>query len=126
MDQKLLAGIGNIYADEVLHRAKVHPSRTASRLSAVEVERIHAAIGPVLHEAIAAEGSSFDEGYRTVLGAEGGFLSRNAVYGRGGKPCPVCGESVLKTRIPGLLGRPTYLCPGCQSARPPRGRRPGD
>ncbi|MBV8074977.1 MAG: DNA-formamidopyrimidine glycosylase [Planctomycetaceae bacterium] len=119
MDQKVLAGIGNIYADEVLHRARVHPARVASRLTRGEVGRIHEAIGLVLAEAIAAEGSSFDAGYRTVLGLEGGFLARNAVYGRKGQPCPICGQAIEKTRIVGLIGRPTHFCPDCQ----PAGRR---
>ena len=90
MDQKVLAGIGNIYADEVLFAARIHPQRTASGLSKREVERLHRAIGEVLAVAIAAEGSSFDAGYRTVLGLEGGFLSQNAMYGRAGEPCRGC------------------------------------
>jgi formamidopyrimidine-DNA glycosylase len=122
MDQKLLAGIGNIYADEVLFRARVHPERRASGLKAAEVERLHEAISHVLIEAIVAEGSSFDAGYRTVMGLAGGFLAQNAMYGRGGKPCPACGRPVMKTRIAGLAGRPTHYCPSCQPLRP--GRRP--
>jgi formamidopyrimidine-DNA glycosylase len=117
MDQKLLAGIGNIYADETLFRARVHPERTASGLSRDEVRRVHEAITSVLAEAIAAEGSSFDQGYRTVLGLEGGFLAENSVYGRGGQPCRSCGELVLKTKIAGLIGRPTHYCPRCQPLR---------
>ncbi len=122
MDQKVLAGIGNIYADEVLFRARLHPERPARGLSAAEVARLHAAIGSVLAEAIAAEGSSFDAGYRTVLGLDGGFLAQNAMYGRRGEPCPGCRSPVVKLRIAGLLGRPTYLCPTCQPAE--AGRRP--
>ncbi len=122
MDQKVLAGIGNIYADEILFRAGVHPSRPASSLSATEVRRVHESIGPVLREAIAAEGSSFDEGYRTVLGLEGGFLAQNAVHRRKGEPCPGCGEPIVKEYIAGLIGRPTYYCPRCQPLRP-KGRR---
>jgi formamidopyrimidine-DNA glycosylase len=121
MDQKVLAGIGNIYADEVLFRARIHPTRTASGLRAEELARLHAAIPAVLGEAIAAEGSSFDAGYRTVLGLEGGFLAQNAMYGRAGEPCPACAGAVRKTRITGLIGRPTYYCPQCQ---PERRRRP--
>lgn len=116
MDQKVLAGIGNIYADEVLFRAKIHPERPASELTPAELGRIHEFIGDVLNEAIAAEGSSFDAGYRTVLGLEGGFLAQNAVHRRQGEPCPGCGEPIVKTRIPGLITRPTYFCPRCQSA----------
>lgn len=123
MDQKVLAGIGNIYADEVLFRAGVHPERPASGLSASEVARIHEAIGTVLAAAIAAEGSSFSATYRTVLGLEGGFLAQNAMYGRGGQPCPACATPIVKTRIRGLIGRPTHFCPACQpSRRAPRGR----
>jgi formamidopyrimidine-DNA glycosylase len=122
MDQKLLAGIGNIYADETLFRARIHPERRASSLTGDEMARLHAAIAAVLREAIAAEGSSFDAGYRTVLGLEGGFLARNAMYGRGGQPCPCCGGPVLKTKIVGLIGRPTHYCPDCQRRRPGRGK----
>jgi formamidopyrimidine-DNA glycosylase len=125
MDQKVLAGIGNIYADEVLFRAGVHPERRASGLKPEEIDRIHEAIVAVLTEAIAAEGASFDAGYRTVLGLEGGFLAANAVYGRGGRPCPRCGGVVTKVRIAGLVGRPTHYCPSCQPLRPRRGSARG-
>lgn len=122
MDQKVLSGIGNIYADEILFRAGLHPSRPADRLTRAEVDRLHAAIRPVLDEAIAAEGSSFDAGYRTVLGLEGGFLAQNAVHRRKGQACPRCGTGIEKVYMPGLVGRPTYFCPGCQAERR-RGRR---
>ena len=118
MDQKVLAGIGNIYADEVLFAARIHPERTGLALSQAELSRLHHAITEVLNLAIAAEGSSFDAGYRTVLGLEGGFLAVNAMYGRGGQPCRSCGQPIQKTRIAGLLGRPTYFCPVCQPRRP--------
>src|SRR5262249_37669727 len=117
MDQKVLAGVGNIYADEVLHHAKIHPERTADSLSAREVVRLHRAIGEVLARAIALEGSSFDAGYRTVLGLEGGFLAQNSVYGRASQPCRRCSRPITKSRILGLIGRPTYYCPHCQKAR---------
>jgi formamidopyrimidine-DNA glycosylase len=123
MDQKVLAGIGNIYADEILFRARIHPERPARHLTRAEVGRIHAAIAAVLEAAIRAEGSSFDAGYRTVLGREGGFLAENAMYGRGGEPCPACGKAVVKTRIAGLIGRPTYYCPRCQPRRSSRTAR---
>ncbi len=126
MDQKVLAGIGNIYADETLFRARIHPERPANRLTREEVTRLHAAIGQVLEEAIAAEGSSFDAGYRTVLGLEGGFLAINAMYGRGGQPCPECGHAVIKTTIVGLKGRPTHFCEKCQPKRGSRGFRRRD
>jgi formamidopyrimidine-DNA glycosylase len=114
MDQKLLAGIGNIYADEVLHHARIHPERGAGSLSPRELARLHLAIGEILKVAIALEGSSFDAGYRTVLGLEGGFLAQNSVYGRESQPCRRCSRPITKTRIAGLIGRPTYFCPHCQ------------
>ena len=123
MDQKVLAGIGNIYADEVLFRSRLHPERPASSLSKSEVDRLHQAIGKVLAEAIEAEGSSFDAGYRTVLGLEGGFLAQNAMYGRGGQPCPSCSGPIVKAKIAGLVGRPTHYCPNCQVLTPIRARK---
>jgi formamidopyrimidine-DNA glycosylase len=119
MDQKVVAGIGNIYADEILFRARIHPARAASGLLKPEVKRIHEAIRPILEEAIAAEGSSFDAGYRTVLGLEGGFLAQNAVHRHKGEPCPRCKGPIVKEYIAGLIGRPTYYCPNCQPT--PRG-----
>ncbi|WP_435017240.1 DNA-formamidopyrimidine glycosylase [Tundrisphaera sp. TA3] len=124
MDQKVLAGIGNIYADETLFHSRIHPERPASGLKPAEITRLHEAIGIILHKAIEAEGSSFDAGYRTVLGLEGGFLAINAMYGRGGQPCPGCEGPILKTKIAGLIGRPTHYCPTCQSIAPKRARRP--
>jgi formamidopyrimidine-DNA glycosylase len=114
MDQKVLAGIGNIYADEVLHHARIHPERCSAALAPAEVRRIHAGLREVLSLAITLEGSSFDAGYRTVLGEEGGFLGQNAVYGRENLPCPRCSEPIRKTRFTGLIGRSTYYCPRCQ------------
>ena len=119
LDQKILAGVGNIYADEVLFRSRIHPGRVAAELTPGELDRLHAAIRPVLDEAIAAEGSSFDAGYRTVLGLEGGFLAVNSMYGREGSPCKGCGAPIQKIKLPGLIGRPTYLCPTCQPSAPP-------
>ncbi len=120
MDQKVLAGIGNIYADEILFASRLHPERVASQLKPAELDRLHAAVGEVLHRAVEAEGSSFDAHYRTVLGLEGGFLATNAMYGRAGRPCPHCGNPIVREHIRGLIGRSTYYCPRCQ---PPRVRR---
>ena len=114
MDQKVLAGIGNIYADETLHRAGIHPERPAATLTADEVGRLYRAIGEILAIAIELEGSTFDAGYRTVLGLEGGFLAQNSVYGRQDQPCRTCEGPIKKTKIAGLIGRPTYYCPVCQ------------
>jgi formamidopyrimidine-DNA glycosylase len=117
MDQKVLAGIGNIYADEVLHAARINPERPADDLTGELIDRLHAAIKQVLELAISLEGSSFDAAYRTVLGLEGGFLAENSVYGRENLPCRVCGEPIVKKRIAGLIGRSTYFCPRCQKRR---------
>lgn len=125
LDQKILAGVGNIYADEILFRARIHPGRVSAELTARELDRLHAAIRPILDEAIAAEGSSFDAAYRTVLGSEGGYLAVNAMYGREGEPCKGCGAPVLKIKLPGLIGRPTHLCPSCQPLRPRAKNAPG-
>jgi formamidopyrimidine-DNA glycosylase len=126
LDQKVVAGIGNIYADEVLFRARVHPERPAWSLSAEEVGRIHRAIGAVLSRAIELEGSSFDGNYRTLLGRQGGYLKESAVHWRKGEPCRSCRTPVVKTKIAGLIGRPTYYCPTCQPAAGPSGRRGRD
>ena len=120
MDQKVLAGIGNIYADEILHASRIHPERSAGTLSAAELDRLHRAIRDVLTTAIRLEGSSFDAGYRTVLGLEGGFLAQNSVYGRAELPCRACSQPIVKTKIAGLIGRPTYFCPFCQALDRPR------
>ena len=117
MDQKIVAGIGNIYADEILFRSRIHPERVAADLKRADLDRLHVAIGSILRTAIEAEGSSFDAGYRTVLGLEGGFLAQNAMYGRAGEPCPGCSSPIQKTRIAGLIGRPTYYCASCQRKR---------
>ena len=113
MDQKVVAGIGNIYADEILFAARIAPTRIAARLSRVELARLHAAIGHVLRLAVAAEGSSFDTGYRTVLGLEGGFLAQNAMYGRAAAYLAGAAASRLSRRGSRVsIGRPTYLLPG--------------
>jgi formamidopyrimidine-DNA glycosylase len=117
MDQKLLAGIGNIYADEVLHQARIHPQRCGALLTAAETRRLHEAVRAVLTVAIALEGSSFDAAYRTVLGSEGGFLAQNSVYGRENQPCRRCAAPIRKIRFAGLIGRSTYYCPKCQPRR---------
>ncbi|MFM7130842.1 MAG: DNA-formamidopyrimidine glycosylase [bacterium] len=114
MDQKVVSGVGNIYADEILFVSKVHPERPASTLKPTEIRKIHENMSIVLQRAIEAEGTSFDAGYRTVLGLEGGFLAINAMYGHGGEPCPECGTKIVKTQIIGLVNRPTHYCPNCQ------------
>ena len=111
MDQRVLAGLGNIYAAEACFRAKIHPARPAGGLDMEEIKRLHRAIGAVLREAIRHGGSSVDSAYVKADGAPGGFQDHHRVYGRGGLPCPRCRAPVQRI----VLGqRSTYLCPNCQ------------
>ena len=111
MDQRLIAGIGNIYANEALWRAGVDPSREARTLAPREVEAVHDAIVGVLQQSIAARGTSFRD-YRDASGARGSFVEHLAVYGRGGKPCPRCAARLVETHA--IDGRTTVLCAHCQ------------
>lgn len=106
LDQTLLAGIGNIYADEALHRSCLHPLRLSDTITTEEAQRLHAAIQQVLQEGIAHNGASIDWAYRG-----GGFQNHFRVYGRTGLPCPTCG-----TRIERLVinQRSAHFCPSCQ------------
>lgn len=112
MDQRLVAGIGNIYANEALWRAGVDPSREAGSLAPREIEAVHAGMVSVLRESIAARGTSFRD-YRDASGDRGSFVEQLAVYGRGGKPCPRCGARLVETHA--VDGRTTVLCAHCQS-----------
>ena len=119
LDQSRIAGLGNIYADEALHRAGVHPTRPAHSLKRPQLERLHAAVVDVLEEGIAARGATIDD-FRHPDGAWGSFQDRFRVHRRAGEPCPACGAPVVKTRV-GQRG--TYLCRRCQPA--PRRARGG-
>jgi formamidopyrimidine-DNA glycosylase len=111
MDQRLVVGVGNIYANEALWRAGVDPSRAARSLDRDETERLRDGIVSVLTESIAARGTSFRD-YRDASGEKGAFEARLAVYGRGGLPCPRCGSRLVDTHA--VDGRTTVLCPRCQ------------
>ncbi|HET7583620.1 MAG TPA: bifunctional DNA-formamidopyrimidine glycosylase/DNA-(apurinic or apyrimidinic site) lyase [Gemmatimonadaceae bacterium] len=111
MDQRRLAGIGNIYANEALWRARIDPSRAARSLSHDEVHAMHDAITTVLREAVAARGTSFRD-YRDASGRTGNFAAAVAVYGRGGEPCPRCGARLVDTAA--VDGRTTVFCARCQ------------
>lgn len=107
MDQSFIAGLGNIYTDEALFRAKIHPLRTSDSLSANEAEQLHHAIQDVLREGIEQFGASLDWVYRG-----GTFQNYFFVYGRAGEPCPKCNTPIEKI----LVGqRGTHFCPQCQS-----------
>ena len=111
MDQRVVVGIGNIYANEALWRAGIDPSREARSLDREDAERLHAGIVSVLTESIAARGTSFRD-YRDASGGKGGFVEKLAVYGRGGLPCPRCGARLVETHA--VDGRTTVFCARCQ------------
>lgn len=112
LDQRRVAGLGNIYADEALHRAGIHPAQPADSLQHDEVRRLHAAVRAVLEQAIRLQGSSARH-HVGGLGQKGTMQEEWRVYGRAGLPCPTCGTPVQKVRI---AGRGTHLCPRCQPA----------
>jgi formamidopyrimidine-DNA glycosylase len=109
-----VAGIGNIYASEILFRAGVHPARRCRRLTKAAWHRIADAAGSILAEAIAAGGSTLgDATYRTAENRPGGYQWRHCVYARAGLPCPACG-STIRRKV--LSQRSTFWCPSCQAA----------
>jgi formamidopyrimidine-DNA glycosylase len=110
LDQHVLAGLGNIYVDESLFKAGVLPGRRADTLSGEEFSKLHQAIQNVLQAGIDAQGTSFRD-YRDANGEKGSFERELLVYGRGGKPCQVCGQTLERKR---LAGRTTVCCPQCQ------------
>ncbi|SRR5579884_45482 len=110
LNQKLLHGVGNIYADESLFRAGIRPRRQAGRLTSAELDRLHAAVKEVLKEAIKLGGSSVSD-YVNAEGEEGFFQLQHQVYMRTGKPCLVC-RTPIKRIV--LAGRGTHYCSKCQ------------
>ena len=110
MDQRRVAGVGNIYANEILFRAGVRPGRRAARLARDDCRRIVAASRGVLMEAIRRGGSSISD-YRDGLGREGWFQLDHCVYDRAGQPCPTC-RTPIRARV--VIGRSTFYCPRCQ------------
>jgi len=110
MDQRIVAGLGNIYANEILFAAGIRPGRRTSRLSRAEAARIVNATGSVLGEALALRGSSISD-YRDERGEPGAFQNRFRVYERAGQECGRCG-SVIRRRL--IVGRSSFFCPRCQ------------
>lgn len=110
LDQRPISGVGNIYCDEALHRAGIHPLTRAADLDARAVRRLREALRRVLSAAIRAGGSSIND-YRDADDAPGWFQIRHRVYGRAGKPCRRCGTPIEKRVV---AGRGTHLCPRCQ------------
>ncbi|MGE0191952.1 MAG: bifunctional DNA-formamidopyrimidine glycosylase/DNA-(apurinic or apyrimidinic site) lyase [Planctomycetota bacterium] len=113
LDPRVVAGLGNIYVDEALHRAGLHPLRSVATLRAPERVRLRTAIVDVLAAALDAEGSSFDVFYRTPDGRPGSYQDRLLVYGRAGEPCTTCACPVRRIVV---AGRGTHVCPRCQRA----------
>jgi formamidopyrimidine-DNA glycosylase len=111
MDQRVLAGVGNIYANEALWRAGIDPSRTANRVTTEEASALRDSIVAVLTESIAHRGTSFRD-YVDASGGRGGFVEHLAAYGRAGEACLRCGATLIGTHA--IDGRTTVLCARCQ------------
>jgi formamidopyrimidine-DNA glycosylase len=110
LDQSVVAGLGNIYVDEVLFAAGVHPTRKANTLSREEIRFIHGATRDILGRAIELRGTTFDS-YHDAFGEGGKFQHQLKVFARPGEPCPVCSTEIQKLRV---AGRGTHVCPLCQ------------
>lgn len=114
LDQRVIAGIGNIYADESLHRAKIHPTRRVMDLSFDDLRRLHGHVVEVLTQAIGLGGSSFKD-YVDGLGRKGSFQDTFAVYGRANQSCIRCRTKLQSTKVG---GRTSTFCPCCQPVTP--------
>ena len=112
LDQRRIAGVGNIYANEALARARIHPRRAAASLSGDEGRRLYRALRSVLREAVDAHGTTLRD-YRTAEGGEGSYGNVLRVYGNEGRPCGRCQSTIIRIRFG---GRSAFLCPRCQPA----------
>lgn len=110
LDQTFIAGLGNIYTDEALHRAKINPERQVSTLTPEEATALHQAIGEVLREGIANRGTTVRD-FIDGNGQPGGFQMFLRAYGKEGRPCHYCGANIVRKKIG---GRSSYFCPACQ------------
>src|SRR5438270_10787733 len=110
LDQRTVAGVGNIYADEALWRARIHPRRPAGTLTPPEIRALHKAVRRALELGIARQGSTLTD-YRLPDGSAGRMQTEFKVYGRDGEPCSRCGTPIEQIR---LGGRRTWYCPSCQ------------
>jgi formamidopyrimidine-DNA glycosylase len=119
LDQNLVSGVGNIYADEALWRARLHGERPGDRLTARQVRELLGHAREVMADALRQGGTSFDALYVNVNGQSGYFDRSLAAYGREGEPCARCGAPVRRVAF---MNRSSYFCPVCQPA--PRRRRP--
>jgi formamidopyrimidine-DNA glycosylase len=113
LDQAVIAGIGNIYADEILHLARLHPDRVAGSLRRAEVRRLHDAMHEILGAAVGAGGSTLgDNQYVDLMGSGGSYQDDHRVYGRAGERCMTCGRGIIRRTV--NTGRSTHFCPVCQ------------
>jgi formamidopyrimidine-DNA glycosylase len=113
LDQSFIAGVGNIYADEALHHAKIHPLRRADQLDGDEIARLYGTIRDVLNNGIEYQGASINW-YRKPDGTRGESQDHFFVYGRAGEPCLTCGQPIEKIRV---AQRGTHYCPACQPSK---------
>lgn len=119
LDQAAVAGVGNLYASEILHVARIHPARPARSLAAAEWQVLHAALTDVLNEAVRYEGSTLSDGtYRNALNQAGSYQNHHRVYDRAGQPCVDCQGAEIVRVV--QAQRATFFCPICQPRR--RGR----
>ncbi len=116
LDQRAVAGVGNLYASELLHLARIHPQKRCDRLRAEEWRRIHAAMLEVLELAIRYEGSTLGDGtYRNALNESGSYQNHHRVYDRAGDVCPSCGRATIERIV--QAQRSTFFCKRCQARR---------
>ena len=119
LDQRTVAGIGNIYADEALWRARLNPQRPAAGLERAELRRLHRGIRAALEHGLARQGSTLRD-YRLPDGSGGSMQNEFRVYGRRDEPCDRCGTPIARTQV---AGRTTWFCPTCQPDQPPQAAR---
>lgn len=116
LDQKLAGGIGNLYASEILHQARIHPAHPANELGPQQVRRLAESVREVLTEAIRCEGSTLGDGtYRNALNQDGNYQNMHRVYGRADEICPTCRKRRVRRIV--QAQRSTFYCPSCQKRR---------
>ena len=118
LDQSVLRGVGNIYADESLWKAKIHPAQLGARIRKEQSGRLYRSLRDILEKAIVLRGSTISD-FQDAEGEPGEYQSHHRVYGKEGKPCPRCRTAIRRMVV---AGRSSYFCPRCQP-RPRRGRR---
>jgi formamidopyrimidine-DNA glycosylase len=116
LDQRAVAGVGNLYASEILHAARIHPERPCKSLSRQQWSRLQTSMREILQQAICYEGSTLSDGtYRNALNNPGSYQNQHRVYDRAGRPCPTCGQGLIRRIVQGQ--RSTFFCPRCQRRR---------